>query len=126
MDKILRSMDAKALLKAWPKAFPHLPAPETEAEALKTLHMARINAAAMTEAEKEYSRQWLADHDIVLAYAVGISVNSPTPDVKTAIHDAMRQAVVQAGDAAPEIVRAKMHEARNRERKGLGLSPKIV
>ena len=118
MERILRAMDVAALIRAWPDVCPGIPVP-SKSEALKTLHLARTKSKRMTPAEQSYSVRWLADHDVVMAQAVGISVNSKHAQVKSAIHDAMRQAVIDSGDASPHIVRANMQAARLRERLGL-------
>ena len=125
MERILRELNVAALLRAWPDAFPNIP-PPSNSEALKTLHLARVKSKRMTPAERAYSAEWLADRDVVMAQAVGISVNSKHAQVKSAIHDAMRQAVIDSGDAAPHIVRANMQAARLRERRGLGLTTKPI
>lgn len=124
MKRILETLDVRGLLRAWPKAFPHINPPATYKEALITLHIARVKADVISEPMKAYSRQWLIDNNNPIVDAVGISVNSKYREVKTAIHNVMRDVVLDTranGDTDQLLVRKLMQEARMKERKGLCL-----
>jgi hypothetical protein len=141
-QRCLADLDIDGVLALWRRVQPGLAAPSTRAEALVSLHMARTAAISVALKLRAYSHRWLIDHgypsqlpDRLKPHAerlypqttgaVGISVNSKYPAVKSAIHDAMQAAVLEAyADGHrddPEMVRQRMNEARRREQRGLGL-----
>ena len=104
--------------------------------------MARTASVALPLKLRAYSHRWLLDHNYPSQLpdelkpraerlypqhivAVGISVNSKYALVKDAIQGAMQNAVVEAyadgNEKQPDIVKKRMLEARQKERKGLGL-----
>jgi hypothetical protein len=139
--RCLIDLDVEGAIRFWRWHRSGFPAPN-DADALVTLHMARTAADSIPMKLRAYSHCWLLDHGYPsqlpdrlkpraerlypkLVGAVGISVNSKHPVVVTAIHGAMRHAVLEAyADGhkdEPEKVRQRMNEARMRERRGLGL-----
>jgi hypothetical protein len=139
--RCLIELDVDGIIQLWPQVRPGWPVPSTREDALIALHLARTVAASIPLRLRAYSHRWLIDNgypsqlpDDLKPRAerlyprpsggVGISVNSKYPVVKTAIHDAMRDAVLEAyadGVNDPLVIRARMQEARQRERRGLGL-----
>lgn len=104
--------------------------------------MARTAAGSIALQLRAYSHRWLLDNGYPSQLSddlkpraerlypkvegvVGISVNSKYPAVQRAIEGAMQNAVIETyADGhrdEPEVVRARMMEARERERRGLGL-----
>lgn len=119
-----------------------MPVPETRFDALVALHLARTTARSIPIRLRAYSHRWLLDRNYPSQLpdrlkpraerlypqaigAVGISVNSKYPVVQAAIQNAMSNAVLEAyadgHQDDPEVVKARMQEARSRERRGLGL-----
>jgi hypothetical protein len=142
LRRCLSDLDIDGAIAVWAKVSPGQPPPATRQEVLIALHMARTAARSINMAKRVYSHCWLLDHgypsqlpDILKPRAewmypravggVGISVNSKYPQVQSAIHGVMREAVLEAyADGYqddPETVKQRMQEARLRERKGLGL-----
>lgn len=142
MRQSLEALDVVTLRKLWAHVSPHLPQPTSDEQALIMAHVARTASDSVREPQRLYSYAWLRDHGYPnrlpdhlkpkaertyprAVGAVGISVNSKYPVVRDAIRGVMEDAVLETyadGHAdAPEIVKARMMEARERERKGLGL-----
>lgn len=139
--RCLLELDIDDSIKLWSLLQPGLPVPETRQEVLICLHMARTAARSMPFKARAYSHRWLVDNGYPSQLpdrlkpraeriypknveSVGISVNSKYPVVKNAIYGAMQDAVLEAyadGEKDPEVIRKRMLEARQRERKGLGL-----
>ena len=140
----LEALDVLAVRRLWRQASPHLPQPATDQEAIVSMHMARTAAQSMSPRLRYYSHAWLRDRglpsqlpEVMQAPAerlyprpdntpvVGISVNSRYPEVTRRIRGVMEDAVKEAyADQRidPEHVKRRMHEARMRERRGLGLT----
>jgi hypothetical protein len=139
---ILVSLDIDGAVSFWSQLFPGHPVPASRKEVLVAMHMARTSASSINFQERAYSHHWLQDHNFPsllpdplkpraerlypkLVGGVGISVNSKYPVVRNAIQGAMTNAVLEAyadgHEDDPETVKKRMLEARQRERKGLGL-----
>lgn len=141
--RVLEALDVKDARRLWTAAFPHLPAPKTDADILAVLHMARTQSDAVAFDNRAYSHRWLTERDLPsqlpdrlkpsaerlyprVVNAVGISYNIKTPELKPAavlIRGAMEGAVLEA-DADGRItdtphVSARMNEARDKERRAL-------
>lgn len=142
MRRCLEECDAVTARKLWAEAAPHLPQPASDEAALATLHHARTQVDFLSDRQRFYSHRWLLDHELPSGLpdhlkpsaermypktvgVVGISVNSQYPAVKRAIQGAMEAAVLEAyadgHGEHPDIVRARMMEARAREKRGLVL-----
>lgn len=140
--RLLEACDVAGIMRLHAHVFPHLPQPAGEHEALVSIHYARTQMPTMALRLRAYSHRWLLDNGYpsglpdelkpsaermypVAARVVGISVNSKYPVVERAIQGAMESAVFETyadgHEHQPEIVRARMMEARERERRGLGL-----
>ena len=140
--RCLIELDIEGMVRAWGRMWPGLPVPATRGEVLVALHIARTTAATVPLRLRAYSHRWLIDQGYPsqlpdhlksraerlypkVEKSVGISVNSKYPVVKHAIQTAMEQAVLEAyadgHSDEPEKVRQRMLEARQKERRGLGL-----
>lgn len=131
MRRLLEACDGKALLRAWKGLFPNSPPP---VDAVETLHVARTAAESLPMTARLYSHQWLTERgkpsllpdDMKPIQAVtAIGVKSACPEVRVAIHDVMRNALLDAeADGETDVViRGRMQEARMKERRSLGLQP---
>ena len=65
LRRCLVETDLTGLMAVWRDAAPHL-AELPPFEALKAMHMARIEAKSIPSKLKRYSLRWLAEHDIEL------------------------------------------------------------
>lgn len=147
-DEFRRAMidlDVAALRLVWRKVYPDQVQPKDDAEALAWAHIVRLQAETMPTAARLYSYSWLQEHgyptDIpvslskhrdyvpkIVMGSVGISVGFPgtgmTPE-NSAVRSVMEYAVLETyADGhkdQPHIVKARMMEARAREKRGLGL-----
>lgn len=139
---ILATADVRALREAHARLFPHLPAPKDDDEAAISLHMARTQAAWLSERARCYSHAWLTERALPsqlpdelkptaerlyprVVEAVFVSANTASPALKPVVAEvqrAMSDAVEDCyanGDRDPALVRARMAEARNRTFKEL-------
>ncbi len=140
--RCLIELDYEGIVLIWSHLKPGAPVPKNRAEAVLALHLGRTAANSVPMRLRAYSHRWLIDNGYPSQLpdrlrpraerlypkatgSVGISVNSKYPVVQTAIQDAMVNAVLEAyadgHQEEPEIVKARMQEARQRERRGLGL-----
>lgn len=140
--RCLIELDVEGIMNVGSRLRSGVPPPKTRADALVTLHLGRTAANSIPMRLRAYSHRWLLDHNYPSQLpdrlkpraerlypkaigAVGISVNSKYPVVQAAIQNAMITAVLEAyadgHQEEPEIVKARMQEARRRERRGLGL-----
>ena len=144
MREALASIDVIMLRRLWAHLSPHLPQPASDADVLISAHLARTAADSMTIQDRAYSHRWLTERGLPsqlpdrlkpsaeqicprVITSVGIAVGSPIPIVRDGIRGAMEYAVNDCyanGDTAPEIVKPRMMEARQKERKALSL-PKL-
>ena len=140
--RLLEDGDVDALRLAWAKAAPHLPQPQTRAEAEIVMHHARTQAESMAFPKRAYSHRWLAERNLPsglpdnlkpraermypkIVSAVGIacgSMNSAMAPVALAIRGAMEEAVQHCyadGRTEPAFVKAQMMIARAAETRRL-------
>jgi hypothetical protein len=81
--------------------WPHYPAPKSDAEALYSMHIARIQMKKIPEAARQYSREWLAERSGPIAKAVGVACLSLSLDRYHLERAKNRQAaMLEAVDAA--------------------------
>jgi hypothetical protein len=140
MRRCLEELDVPRAQTFWGHVAPHLPQPQSEAEALACLHRARTEAQSIALGYRLYSHRWLEDRglpsglpdelkpkaerrDPRIASAVGIAVHSPHAEAVTEIRGAMEDAVLEAEadrklEDAPHV-KARMMEARAKVRKQL-------
>lgn len=135
---MLEAGDVDALRGAWAELAPHLPQPETRAQAEIVMHMTRTSSATVGFKFRAWSHRWLTERELPsqlpddlkpkadrlyprVASAVGISVKSDNPFIKpivTEVRQSMENAVLEAeADGKLEdalFVRARMNEARER------------
>jgi hypothetical protein len=131
----LETLDVELARKIWAHAKPGMPQPRTDAEALMALHVARTAASSVTFRARAYSHAWLAERGLPsqlpdelkpkaerlyprIVDAVGIAVRAISEEHKPIarmIERAMSDAVADCyanGDRDPQIVKARMREAR--------------
>ena len=60
--RCLIDCDVAQLRKLWQHVAPHLPQPETDADALVSLHFARTLASFVSFRARAYSHRWLIDN----------------------------------------------------------------
>jgi hypothetical protein len=143
ITRSLETLDVSAARGAWGTLFPHLSPPESDADMLTMLHMARTQSDAIGFKLRAYSHRWLTERGYPsqlpdhlkpsaerlypkVAHAVGISYNFRDEALKPAadmIRGAMEGAVMDA-DADGKLtdspfVKARMYEARDKERRAL-------
>lgn len=138
MRKCLEDLDVPRARTFWGHVAPHLPQPDSDLDALATLHRARTEAQSIPLNMRVYSHHWLEnrglpsglpDHlkpkaervfpQIVAAVGVAVAARSPeTEPLARLIQDAMNDAVREAhADGLLEdtpFVKARMAEARKR------------
>lgn len=144
MQQCLIDLDVVRVRKLWAHLAPHLPQDMSDQDALTALHVARTAAESIPLKLRAYSHRWCLERNVPsqlpdklkpkaeriyprVVDAVGVAVSSKYAEVKQAIGGAMSYAVLDCyanGDTDPRIVKPRMHEARVRERKALGL-PKL-
>lgn len=133
----LQDGDLAALRGLWAQVMPHLPQPQTDAQALIVMHRARTEAQSVTFRARAWSHRWLTERALpsglpdglkpraerlypVIVDAVGICVKASSELMKPAarmIQQAMSDAVADAyaeGRKDPVFVRQRMKEARGR------------
>lgn len=140
MRAALAALDVGLMRRMWAAISPHLPQPQSDADALIAMHMARTASESITLADRVYSHRWLTERALPsqlpdrlrpsaeqvvprVVTSVGIAVKSQYPVVHDAITGAMQAAVEDCyanGDEAPEIVKPRMMEARRKEQIALG------
>ena len=138
LKQCLEEMDVSGIRSLWHLVAPNAPQPETDFEAMVTLHMARTKMKILTKRQRYYSHRWLLDHNQEsllpdeekpsaermypqIKRSVGISINSGSSLVGPAIpiiRGAMESAVLEAygdgrGDDIP-FVRERMAQARTK------------
>lgn len=143
MLRCLEALDIATARGLWEAIFPHLPAPASDSDTLVVLHLARTASERLPLKLRAYSHRWLTERNFpsqlpdrlkqsaeriypCTAAAVGISYTYRDPALKPAadlIRGAMEGAVYEA-DADGRLrddahVKARMNEARDRERKAL-------
>jgi hypothetical protein len=117
-------LDVKGIRNLHRRFNPHLPQPKDDEEALTSLHIARTQAKFLSERERQYSRDWLAERQTGrIAHAVGVSVGMPSQplnsrqeDVRDAMSDSAGESYKKGLDLdkdAPEV-KGRMMEARRK------------
>lgn len=142
--QLLADGDVAALRRAWRQVAPHLPQPATDAEAEIVMHHARTQARSVPMRRRAWSHRWLLERgypsglpDILrvraerlyprIVEAVGISVNAHSSllaPIVAPVRRAMEHAVLEVyadhgPHPDPNVVRARMQEARAHEVKKL-------
>lgn len=144
MRRCLIDCDVAAIRKLWQHVSPHLPQPETDADALVSIHFARTMAVFVPFKLRAYSHRWLLDSGYPsglpdnlkpkaerifprIVDAVGISVNTKSDlfkPIRLMVRGAMEDAVMECyadNRKEPEFVKSRMQEARQKTvRKLLG------
>lgn len=131
--RCLENLDVAGMLRIWKHVAPHL-CNQGPAQALISMHMARVEMKTLGRKLKAYSRDWLLERGYqlidgkwvegappptVYSNAVGIAVRSNMPEVGRRIHGAMVDALeneLAKGTMEPEKQREAMLKARAKER----------
>jgi hypothetical protein len=125
IKRCLLQFDVAGIRKVWKETAPHLDQPESDWQALRIIHMARVRMESLSPQQKRYSQAWLREHDInsKIVAAVGIAVKPRSSDDRTrasdvtaAMSDAVLQAVKDGVDLDLEVpeVRKRMSDARQK------------
>lgn len=140
--RFLADLDVAGVRRLWRAANPGMPQPESDEEALVSIHMARTAMESIELRSRAYSHAWLRERGLpsllsdelrpraermypVAVTAVGIGALRPqpyTPILRGAAEDAVLEAYADRR-TDPEFVRARMREARVRARRLLHLPP---
>ena len=140
--RCVEELDVEGIRRLAAHVLPHLPAPNTDAEALTALHIARTQAEWLHLRHRAYSHRWLEERGLpshlpdhlkpsaeqicpVVRSGVGISINFRDPLLRPAgelIRTAMSDVVENCfadGKQEPAYVTPRMSEAGRLERKRL-------
>lgn len=139
----LIDLDIEGALRIWAKVYPNMPQPQKN-EALSVMHVARTASEAIPENKRFYSHRWCCDNGFPsqlpdelrpkaervypkVVTAVLISANPwRCPIAREAIGGVMREAVLETYadgyEDKPHVVKARMMEKREIERRALGLN----
>jgi hypothetical protein len=136
MLECLRELDVKGIRQLWHLIAPNMPQPQSDHEALCTMHYARTTMMVLPARARFYSHRWLLDHNIVsglpdherpsaermfpqVVSSVGISVNSSSdlvkpiiPIVRGAMEDAVHEAYADGRRDDIPFIKQRMSEAR--------------
>jgi len=138
----LEQLDLPRARAVWGQCAPHLPQPGSDDDLLATLHMARTAAKSLGFKLRAYSHAWLLERGLPSQLpdglkpsaerlyprkvsAVGISVNvkpdfAPAGDmIRAAMENAVLEAVEDKKLEDSTHVRARMQDARMKERRAL-------
>jgi hypothetical protein len=142
MKRALEALDIEAAQRIWAQAAPHLAQPLSDENALASLHIARTGAESIAFRLRAYSHSWLVERGFPsqlpdrlkpraqrlyprVVTGVGIAVMSRSAEMRPV---AERLRLVQAeavedcyadGREEPEYVKARMAEAKAKERLAL-------
>lgn len=140
--RCLVGLDIAGIKAIWGHAFPNMPQPSSDEQALLCLHMARTQAKSIQFPLRAYSHRWLTERGYpsqlpdelkpsaermypVVVTAVGISVNYTAKHLKPAgklIEKAIAATIEDAyanGDTEPDLIKTLIEETSQRERKKL-------
>lgn len=138
--RCLIDLDVIGIRRLWQHVSPHLPQPETDAEALASIHIARTQARSVPFRLRAYSHAWLTERNLPshlpdrmkpraermypkVVGVVGISVRNVAgrrSEYGLAMESAMSEAVLEAyadGKEEPTFVKARMMEAKEKFRR---------
>lgn len=144
LRRCLEDCDIVGIRRLWSHIAPHLPQPATDSDALAIVHHARTQAQSVRLSLRFYSHSWLRERGLpsglpnelrpraeqifpVASAGVGIAVRPMREALRPAalaIRSAMENAVLTTlGDGVtdPVVIKGRMMEARDRERRGLGI-----
>lgn len=76
--RCLVALDVAGIRRVWKEMAPHLDQPESDWDALRTMHEARIRMEKLSPEQKRYSEHWLREmkNKTKIAAAVGIAVKA--------------------------------------------------
>lgn len=136
----LEAIDVDRLRKVWDVVFPHIPQPVKDADMVVQIHLIRTQASSIAFKLRAYSHRWLTDNGypslmpdelrpraerlyprIVEGVMIAVKASDPllkpvAKRIERAMSDAVEDAYAE-GRREPEFVRARMEEARVREKR---------
>jgi hypothetical protein len=136
MKLCLEEMDVEGIRSLWHLIAPNMPQPQSDLEAMVTLHMARTMAPFLVPRQRYYSHRWLLDHGYPsqlpdhekplaeriypqIVSGVGISVNTSSellkpvvPYVQSAMENAVHEAYADGRRDDIPFIKRRMTEAR--------------
>lgn len=145
--RCLEECDVEGIRRLHAHAMPHMPAPQTDAQALISIHLARTQSESIALKLRAYSHRWLVDNSYPsqlpdslrpkaerlypkVVDGVGISIGTKSELMKPVvvhIQRAMSDAVLECyedGKKEPAFVKARMADAREGVvQKLLGIRP---
>lgn len=145
LRRCLEQLDCAGTRKLWQHVSPHLPQPKSDAETLIALHHARTQAKSIQFKHRAYSHRWLCDNGYPsglpdplkpsaeriypkIVKAVGIAVVALSASrkpaaalIERAMADAVEDAYAEGKQDDDAFVTARMHEAREKTKKLLGV-----
>jgi hypothetical protein len=125
--RCLTVLDIAGMRKVWKEMSPHLDQPESDWDALHTMHEARVLMKTLSPQQKCYSEHWLREHKnkMRVAAAVGIIVKSMSNagrerarDVQHEMSEAVLLAIRDGVDIEHDVpeLHQRMKRARQRVR----------
>jgi hypothetical protein len=137
-DELLSCMergDVAGCIAIWQRVAPHLPVPESDAQAQFVFHRARTETQKLAFRHRAYSHSWLVERGLPsglpdhlkpkaarmyprVVEGVGVSVKARNPEFRQLARDcqkAMTNVVEEMyadGATDPDLIKTRMHEAR--------------
>jgi hypothetical protein len=76
--RCLIALDIPGIRRVWKQMAPHLDQPESDWDALRTMHEARVRMLRISPQQKKYSEHWLRELESKtrIAAAVGIAIKA--------------------------------------------------
>jgi hypothetical protein len=123
--RCLLALDIPGIRKVWKEMAPHLDQPESDWDALRAMHEARVRMLRISPQQKRYSEHWLRELESKtrIAAAVGIAVKAfksenteRARDVQAAQVEAVLVAVKDGVDIEAEVpeIHRRMKLARQK------------
>ena len=143
LRSILNDLDIPRMRTYASEAEPHMPSLGSDFAVEARMHYARTLTQTIVPRKRFYSHRWLFDHDLPsglpdrlkpaadrmyprIVEGVAICCASASSEVALSIRSAMERVVLESfadDERDPGVVRLRMMDARDRERRGLGLRP---
>jgi hypothetical protein len=110
--RCLLALDIPGIRKVWKEIVPHLDQPESDWDALRAMHEARVRMLRISPQQKRYSEHWLRELESKtrIAAAVGVAVKALNSeiverarDVQSAQVEAVLAAVKDGVDIEAEV-----------------------
>ena len=104
--RCLTQLDVAGMRRVWREMAPHLDQPESDWDALRTMHEARVRMSTLSPQQKRYSEHWLRElrHRTRIAAAVGIAVKAAKEENRQRASDAQAEMSLAVLDAVRDGV----------------------